>query len=822
MQINRPLIWILASYLAGILLKGINLYIGVAILGVILFLILLQLIYVHKSNSKMSSYYFLTLLPFAFILGYYLTNMQLKPSSMDTMFEEDMEITLLGEVIAIEENSEYQRLTLQKARMITENVSELTNAYISNKILVYNSNILKFRLGNILKVSGTLKKFQTASNPGQFNEYQYYKNKKFDYKMNAKIISVEDDNYNIFYDKLYNLKLKFRQVYNSILTEKESGIISAMILGDTNALDEDVSLLYKQNGISHMIAISGLHVSLLGLTLFKLMRRLGIHILPSTFASIFLLYSYGILTGFGVSTNRSIVMLILYMISLLAGRTYDLMSSTALSALLILIQNPMELFNAGFLLSFGAIAAIGTIFQVLKKMTSTENSMIESLLMCISIQFVTTPILLYYFYEIPTYSVFINLIIIPLSSLVILLAVIAVILGLVYLPLGIFFIGGVHFLLIFFEEVCKLALHLPFRRILTGRPDSVVLITYFLILIVFLLLNQEKVRRLSLIILALSFIIFIKPMSQEVEITFLDVGQGDGVVINLPYNTTFLIDGGSSNISKIGKYRIETYLKYKGISDIDYAIVTHTDKDHISGLQELMETMEDEPNKEQLYEDKLQSEDMKGKDILNRDTDIAGEKPGNDAEKDQIVIKHLVLPDTSLKDEAYYSLVNLAEQKGIPVLYIKKGDMFRFGDITITCLHPSEEFMPKSRNAYSTVLSFTYKKFDLLLTGDLEADGEELVNAELKKASFITNGYEVLKVAHHGSKYSSNMEFLTMVSPEYAIISCGKNNSYGHPHEELLSRLEEVTKNIKVTSQSGAITIRTDGERMGVWEYLQE
>lgn len=822
MQINRPLIWILASYLAGILLKGINLYIGVAILGVILFLILLQLIYVHKSNSKMSSYYFLTLLPFAFILGYYLTNMQLKPSSMDTMFEEDMEITLLGEVIAIEENSEYQRLTLQKARMITENVSELTNAYISNKILVYNSNILKFRLGNILKVSGTLKKFQTASNPGQFNEYQYYKNKKFDYKMNAKIISVEDDNYNIFYDKLYNLKLKFRQVYNSILTEKESGIISAMILGDTNALDEDVSLLYKQNGISHMIAISGLHVSLLGLTLFKLMRRLGIHILPSTFASIFLLYSYGILTGFGVSTNRSIVMLILYMISLLAGRTYDLMSSTALSALLILIQNPMELFSAGFLLSFGAIAAIGTIFQVLKKMISTENSMIESLLMCMSIQFVTTPILLYYFYEIPTYSVFINLIIIPLSSLVILLAVIAVILGLIYLPLGIFFIGGVHFLLIVFEEVCKLALHLPFRRILTGRPDSVVLITYFLILIVFLLLNQEKVRRLSLIILALSFVIFIKPMSQEVEITFLDVGQGDGVVINLPYNTTFLIDGGSSNISKIGKYRIETYLKYKGISDIDYAIVTHADKDHISGLQELMENMEEGPNKEKLYEDKLQLKDMKGKGTLKEDADIAGEKPENYAERDQIVIKHLVLPDTSLKDEAYYSLVTLAEQKGIPVLYIKKGDMFRFGDITITCLHPSEEFMPKSRNAYSTVLSFTYKKFDLLLTGDLEEDGEELVNAELKKASFITNGYEVLKVAHHGSKYSSNMEFLTMVSPEYAIISCGKNNSYGHPHEELLSRLEEVTKNIKVTSQSGAITIRTDGERMGVWEYLQE
>ncbi|MDF2803933.1 MAG: putative rane protein, partial [Anaerocolumna sp.] len=599
MQINRPLIWILASYLAGILLNGISKQFELIIICLSILIILMQMIHLYKKTSKLSSYYFLIFLPFFFILGLYLTNTQMKPSSMDTAFEEKMEVTLRGELIAIEEKGEYQRLTLKEVISDYKVDNVVKHITLRNKVLVYNSNISQFRLGNILKISGTLQKFQIASNPGQFNEYEYNRNKKFDYKINAKEITIEEADFNILYDTIYQLKLKFQNVYNSILDQKQSGILSAMILGDTNSLDQEVNQLYKQNGISHIIAISGLHVSLLGLTLFNLLRKLRIPMLPSTLASVFILYAYGILTGFSVSTNRSIVMLVIYMLSLLVGRTYDLLSSTALSAIIILIQNPMELFNAGFLLSFGAIVAVSTIFPILKKLIPIQNTLLHSLLMCIAIQFVTTPILLYYFYEIPTFSVFINLIIIPLSSLVILLAVIAVILGSLYLPLGVFFVGGAHFLLIFFEEVCKLALHLPFRRILTGRPDSITLLTYFLILSVFLLLNKRKVKKLSLILLLFTCVIFIKPISSELEINFLDVGQGDGVVINLPGNTTFLIDGGSTNISKIGKYRIETFLKYKGIGDIDYAIVTHTDKDHISGLQELMEAMDNKETKEE-------------------------------------------------------------------------------------------------------------------------------------------------------------------------------------------------------------------------------
>lgn len=820
MQINRPLIWILASYLAGILLMSfgakkkstsnldavfektksmsIGETIGIIIVGSMIVIIVLQMLYLHKKKSKISSYYFLFFLPFFFILGFFRTSEQLKPAIFDSTFDEKIETTLWGELITIEDKGEYQRLTLKEVKINDRNHNP---TFIRSKVLVYNSNITQFKLGNLLKVSGTLQKFQIATNPGQFNEYVYYRNKKFDYKINAKKVTIENSEYNIFYDRIYRLNLKFQSVYNSILDEKQSGILSAMILGDTNSLDEEVNELYKQNGISHIIAISGLHVSLLGLTLFNLLRRLRIPMLPSTIASVFLLYAYGILTGFSVSTNRSIVMLVIYMISLLVGRTYDLLSGTALSAILILLQNPMEIFNAGFLLSFGAIVAVGGIFPILKKLIPIQNTILHSFLMCIAIQFVTTPILLYYFYEIPTFSVFINLIIIPLSSLVILLAVVAVLLGSIYLPLGIFFIGGAHFLLIFFDGVCKLALHLPFRQLLIGRPDTITLVAYFMALAIFLLLNQKKLKKLSLIVLLFSGVIFLKPVSAEMEITFLDVGQGDGIVLNLPDNTTFLIDGGSTNISKIGKYRIESFLRFKGIKVIDYAIVTHTDKDHISGLLELMEAMKDWDSVE-----KENKENKENKDYINS----------------QILIRNLVLPSTSLKDEAYNYLVILAAKKGIPCLYIQKGDVFELDDLIITCLHPSEKYKPKSKNDYSTVLSLTYKDFDLLLTGDLEANGEELVNAELKKRGGFAKSYDILKVAHHGSKYSTMAEFLEIVSPGFSIISCGKKNSYGHPHKELLDRLKNCGSEYYITYESGAITILTNGEKMQLREYVNQ
>lgn len=844
MQIKRPLIWILASYLAGILL--VNLPVTNVLfffLGMII-VILLVFNQVRRKGKRLASYVFLLVLPLIFLLGFHLSKEKVKRPLIDNYFDEKIAVTLEGKVILIEEKGEYERLTLENVLIKPKNLkkadksnifntNQVSDCFNSKKLIVYNSTeFSSYRLGNLILVSGTLKKFQTASNPGQFNEYEYYKNKGIDYKVYAETIGVTNNDYNIILDSIYKLKLKFQYVYKNILPKKQSGLLSAMILGDSNSLDSDINELYEENGISHIIAISGLHVSLLGLTLYKVLRKLRIPILLSTVFSVFLLYAYGILTNFSVSTNRSIVMLIVSMISLLVGRTYDLLSATALSALIILVQNPFEIYNAGFLLSFGAVISMGTIYPVIKNLIPWKNKLIDSILMSFSIQLVTSPILLYYFYEIPTYSIIINLIIIPLSSLVILLAIIAVLLGSIYLPFGMFFVGGAYFLLNFFEWVCKIGLNLPKRNIVTGRPDAFILVTYYFILATFLLINRSNYRnvnrnlnisanvannvnnfnginavnmnsdtvdmnrdnfiykndtinkyniyirnyrRLSLVLLLFLLILFIKPNSSNLEVYFLDVGQGDGIVMRLPDSTTFLIDGGSTDVKQVGEYRIKPFLKFKGIEVIDYAVVTHLDTDHISGIIELIE------------EDGL--------------------------------IRHLVLPNITMKDETYMKMIRIAEQEGIKVLMIEKGDSFKIGEINISCLHPTKDFLSQSKNAYSTVLSLSYKDFDMLLTGDIEGEGEDLLVEEIINQQLHDKVYEVLKVAHHGSKNSTDEDFLTAISPVYSIISCGKNNWYGHPHKELLTRLDNIGSKVYITYKMGAIHIETDGKKLRISGY---
>lgn len=249
--------------------------------------------------------------------------------------------------------------------------------------------------------------------------------------------------------------------------------------------------------------------------------------------------------------------------------------------------------------------------------------------------------------------------------------------------------------------------------------------------------------------------------------------------------TSFLIDGGSADVSKVGTYRIAPFLKSQGIRKLDYVIITHTDQDHINGLTELLS--------EELFP-----------------------------------VRCLVLPKLRIKDEAYLNLELLAAKKGIPVRYIKAGDYIVEGSLKISCLHPSLDDISITSNAGSTVLSVTFGEFDMLLTGDLEGEGEKLLIQRLKDKSFYKEwgvnpaiDYDVLKVAHHGSKYSTSEELLNLICPEYSLISCGENNLYGHPHEELLDRLKGTESNIKITYEYGAIALKTDGKKLYVKGYLE-
>ena len=803
-MIKRPLVLILCAYLSGMYLAWQGLPVMVTIMMILLYCPFLYL-FMYRINNKFISRRdkFLWCLPVLLFLGFCSLKDQLAAPKLYEAFDQETDGELTGSISMIVKKQ------WGKALYVKNNTITLPggDCYICENSIIYcydsqNSKEIQgksltqnFLVGNQITVRGTLKKFSEARNPGQFNEKLYYQIENIDFKMTAEHITITDAGYSKFHACLEGLKSKLLTTYESILPDKESGTVIAMLLGEKYLLDEEIKQLYQINGISHVLAISGLHISLIGMFIFYLLKKLKIPVVLATFASIFFIYSYGVLTNFGVSTNRAVVMMVVMLLSGLIGKTYDMLSSLSLSALIILLQNPLQLLSAGFLLSFGAVLGIAVIYPCLNKLYSTENKLINtlysSLFVSISAQIATTPFILYFFYQFPTYSILINLMILPFVTVLTLSSILAGVAGAVIWPLGIFLIGGTNYILKFYEWVCRIGSRLPANLITVGKPVLWKIIVYTLLILLFVGIARKYEKKLSVLLLAAASLILLLPeRNTGLEITILDVGQGDAIYMESKNGTTYLIDGGSTDIKQLGANRIQPFLLSQGTDRIDYAIITHSDNDHICGLMELIE-------------------------------------------KGNIRIRNLVLPGIRDKDEAYLKLESLAKDKNITIRYINTGDYIKDGAVKILCLHPSITYEPSSTNSYSTVLSVSYGDFDMLLTGDLQQDGEKsveelLLNKDIwdkyfgDKDSDITpvTDYDVLKVAHHGSKSSTYMDFLQLIRPEISLISCGKDNYYGHPNKELLLRLEAVKSNIRITYDTGAITIKTDGKRMRVSEIF--
>lgn len=776
-MIKRPLGWVMGAYLAGMSLAWYKIFIVFAFLLMLLsYIIIYYLMFRTKKALINQRDSFLWFLPLLLLLGFYTMQGQMERPELDQAFEEKAQCELSGRITMIVEKQ------WGRAFYVTDNTVYLSGEepYLSENVIVYCTDKLNYLVGNQITVYGEIQKFSEAANPGQFNEKMYYQIENIDYKVKADKIIITDAGYSKFEAVLSNIKQKLMRVYNTTLPEKESGVLIAMILGENYLLDEEIKQLYQENGISHILSISGLHVSLLGLFIFKLFKKLKVPLIPATLFTILFIYSYGLLTNFSISTNRAVVMIILFLLSSLFGKTYDMLSATELSAFLILIKNPMQIFNIGFLLSYSAILGIAVLLPCLQKLFSSKKPLLNGLLVSVSAQIMTMPMVLSFFYQLPVYSVFINLLILPCASILIITALFAGIIGTLSIPLGVFLMGGANYILKLYEGICRLGSNLPGNLITIGKPGQLSIILSFILIFIFVWGVKRYNRKIFILVLLAAFFLPMIPKGNHgLEITMLDVGQGEAIFMKTNKGTTFLIDGGSSDVSKVGVYRLQPFLLSSGIDKIDYAIVTHTDVDHVSGLKEL----------------------------------LVG---------DRITIKNLVLPKVSIKDESYEEMKTLASDVGVNVLYIETGDILQEGEFKMRCLHPNSDYQASSINAYSTVLSITYGEFDMLLTGDLEKDGEERL-IELFQEQTIplpVTDYDVLKVAHHGSKYSTFLDFLQIIQPEVSLISCGKDNFYGHPHKELLERLKQAESDIKITYESGAITIKTDGKTMEVSEYM--
>lgn len=716
------------------------------------------------------------------------------------------------------------------------------------------------RMGETVRVSGKVSLFREARNPGEFDLKEYYQILKISYKLNQTEILERSESCFPLKEKLFQIKCSCLEVLEKIYPAKEASILKAMLLGEKNGLEEEIKELYQLNGLIHILAISGLHVSLLGTAVSGIFKKCGMPLWLRAPVAIGIMWCYGVMTGMGVSTWRAVFMFSMHLAAELFGRTYDMLTALSLAAFLMLAEQPLLVKHSGFLLSFGAVLGIGLVLpwwkEVLEKMWGRKaaggdgeadgrrkaadrkektvlgkkrkqiggrlrelkerlaKTVIDGFYLSTAIAIATLPILFYFYYKYSLYSLFLNLYVIPLMGVVFAGGMASMAAGFLMRAAGI--LAGLpdRFILWLYEISCREALKLPGAVYINGQPGLWQIILYYGILFGLIFwhhLAEEsrnyemtagrnrpghkgkpeprksrekmKFRELPAVIqwfltVGILWLLMLRP-SSGFSVSFLDVGQGDCIVMQNENGNCYIVDGGSTSKSQVGKYSMLPFLESRGIGELEAVFLTHPDEDHISGVLEL----------------------------------IAQSAYG-------VRINSLILPDASMKikNEELGELRTLAVQYDIPVYYIGRGDMIQDKKLKISCLSPVQGISTDEVNEISTVLYVEYGEFRMLLTGDVTGAPEKELLLELEGREPVT----VLKVAHHGSKYSTPQELLDLTDPVYAIISAGKDNRYGHPHGELMERLERQGCHIYQTTESGAVTMKMRNGRIRVEEFLGE
>ena len=786
---------------------------------------------------------------------------------------------------AAERQLPVQEEVAEKQLLVQEKCAEgPTDMEDTENILCYlREGVPEPEIGSRVILKGTLKNFQQPTNPGQFNAPFYYQILRISFRLDQAEIQVKSDKFYKIAEGLYQLRRKAGSKMDALLPEQEASVMKTMLLGEKGTLDEEIKGLYQRNGIAHILAISGLHISMIGMGLYQLLRKTGLKIKLSAILASLIIVLYGMMTGFAVSAIRAIAMFLLQMLAQILGRTYDRITALAVAAVLVLVEQPLYIYHSGFQFSFLCVLGISLILPTLGNVRKGRK-----LLEGIALMAVTLPVYLGVFYQIPIYSMFLNFIVLPMMSILMGAGIVMILAAFLWTPLGIPAAWLITGILMVYEKLALFTEQLPYHYWTPGCPAKWQMAVYVAVLIVVAALGrtkrkavlyqkdcihrrgdhekgilQEDMQHHEVLqyemsqrersqhgmaqhniprhevsqykmaqyemsryeksqyemskhemwseriachggkwisaygipvgicwgLILLGAVILTWRFRPELQVTFLDVGQGDCIFLQTEDGTSYLTDGGSSSVSKVGKYRMIPFLKYQGASQLKAVFVSHADSDHCNGIAELLDQ----------------------------------------AELEGIRVENLVLPDLAdeCRSEGYEELVDLAGQNGIAVQYLHEGQQFQDGELLFRCLHPSKCYRAEDLNETSMVLLVTYREFSMLLTGDVQGAGEEHLTQELQawKEPGVTDHAEteltILKVAHHGSKNSTMEEFLKAANPKLAIISCGEGNRYGHPHEETLERLEKADISWFCTKDYGAITVTVDGEsRVKVRGYV--
>lgn len=680
------------------------------------------------------------------------------------------------------------------------------------RIIFYMDDVSDIEVGKSMVFDAHMRRPSKATNPGAFDARSYYANRGI-YMFGREVTVIASDGRGSTVGRwLYAVRTAASAAIDNAFSEVDASVVKAMLLGEKSGIDKDTKRLFQLGGISHILAISGVHIAIIGMTLFKLLRRLfGSYVVSGSIAIVIVIL-YGVMTGLASSTFRAVIMMIISVVGRMKGRSSDMLTSAGTAAVIQALADPYVIFDAGFQLSFAAVIGMGIYGPCIRGLCSFKSSFVDTLAVNVAVTFATTPLVIYYFYQFPAYSIILNLVIVPFVSFILFASICVALAGLFSAGAAQVIAGPVEIILDFYRLACRVVTGVPGSIVSVGHVTPEMIAAFYICIYIALRLlsygvqcrkRTEKCenpgfaeRRHRLAVCAAVALVIVclmceyAKLDRESKVVFMDVGQGDGILIHTEDGTNILIDGGSSDKSQVGEYVITPVLKYYGAARINYAFVTHGDNDHISGIKYLLET-----------------------------------------ENTGIVIDNLVIPRYGSEEELT-ELIELAGEAGVNVLYMEAGQRLcetgsksvtslikknseNFNDkLTLSLLHPREKTDINDINELSAVMKVCLGGVDFMFTGDLGAEGEsELLSSNQDLSA------DVLKVGHHGSRYSSSPDFLTSVSPSLAVISAGEDNRYGHPHEETLERLSEVGADVLCTMNTGAVCVRPSAGKFSVEIY---
>ena len=773
--------------------------------------------------------------------------------------DESRRTTLVGTLIEPPESVEHKMLFHVNVDKIQ---SGETQVDVTGRVRLthYQSGLIResFHAGDIVRFSQVrLKRPRNFKNPGAFDYQGYLKSKGISVigslSKNSSIEKLGESPLPFIKTLQINLRGHLLKTLDAQFSGQEAALLKAMLLGQKNSLSDEIKESYIATGMSHLMAVSGLHVGFVAGSAFIIFWPLAFYGLLkynpewaqsgaarklAAFLCFFPVLFYLLLVGPKITALRAGFLVVAFLFAILVDRERDLFNTLLIAAFLILIWNPRAVLDVSFQLSFAAMAGI---LFVVKHITVPPDDPIDrmgeqpwfrrflwsvpfeeqlelsplqkcslslkkyfaaSACISLAVYLCTLPFLIFHFNQVSLIGIFLNLLMVPLASVLIPLALFAVSLGTVLPALGWILSFPLHLLLKCFLVIPKFFASFSYASVYVPSPPRMWTLLYFSVLFggTWLLTKKsnpsmdsphpkkfrlEVLQKASLVVAFLAMTVWLvwprfpERHSEILQVSILDVGQGESIFIEFPNRETMILDGGGfyKNSLDVGKAVVAPFLWNRGIGHIDYLAATHSDQDHISGLESLV---------------------------------------------DLFSIGHFLDGFSGLNDSRIDDLRQKALKKGAIPIPLQPGVPLSIGEVRIVPLHPDPQFIlqtiahreSKVGNELSLVLRLEYRNFSMLLTGDIG----ESTEAYLIKRSLPLQA-TFLKSPHHGSKFSNSPTFIQTVHPQAVIFSSGYLNWMRHPHPEVVQRYKAAGTQIWRTDLDGSIHISTDGVRHRIHKY---